>query len=328
MIPAPITVFPAGGRVAPVQAGALPAGAGSAFGALLDDVASPEGVVPDMPEVAVAPTEDELSTEDSGFDLIDFQVISADAVPLPIVPPDAGGRAVAMTAADGDAGWMDGLLHDSGVEGEPTVPAKAPRGPEIAAMEAVEAGNAVPASLVRAETAVREGGERKPLVSMAENPVMSGMSAGSAHAPVVRGEPPVAPPAAPPVARQVADAILNIKGDSTEIVLNPPELGAVRIVISRDPQGLLVTLLAERPEALDLMRRHVDLLRQDLAAQGEAGARLDFASQAQGGGFAQGGREEAQTRLAAVPGGQVAAPEQSETMARPVLMPGRVDMRL
>ena len=328
MMPTPITVFPAGGRVAAAQAGASPAGAGSAFGALLDDVASSEGAVPDMPKVEVAATEDELSGEDSEVDAIDFQLIAAEATPLPTLSQAAGGVTALVTEGDGGAGWMNSPLADPAAGGERIGSAKAPTGLEIAAMEPAKVGDALPAGLVRAEIAAQEGGEVKPLVSMAENAAMPLLSAGSAHAPVVRGESPAALPTPPPVARQVADAILNIKGDSTEIVLNPPELGTVRIVISRDPQGLVVTLLAERPEALDLMRRHVDLLRQDLAAQGEAGARLDFASQGQGGGFAQGGREEAQTRLAAVPGGQVVAPEQTETMARPVLRPGRVDMRL
>lgn len=329
MIPAPITVFPAGGRVPAAQAAAPSGGAVSAFGALLDDVASSEGVALDVPEVEVVSTEDEPSAEDSGSDLIDFHLIAAEVAPLPVVPRGGGGLAVLVTEVDEDAGWTDGWPADSAeVDGDRTVSAKAPSGPEVVTMEPVEIGDAVSAGPIRAEAAVQEGGEAKPLVSMAESSAMLTMPTASAQTLSVRGESPIPPPVAPPVTRQVADAILNIKGDSTEIVLNPPELGVVRIVISRDPQGLMVTLLAERPEALDLMRRHVDLLRQDLAAQGEEGARLDFASPGQGEGFAQGGREDAQTRLATVSGGQVAASDQIETMARPVLMPGRLDIRL
>ena len=140
---------------------------------------------------------------------------------------------------------------------------------------------------------------------------------------------PTPPPAAPlPVARQVADAVLHITGDSTEIVLAPEELGRLRIVISRDQGGLLVTLTAERPEALDLLRRHGEALRQDLSRQGDEGARLDFQMARQGEGRDPGAGQPMRMAQAGPAGVQDGAPQMVEPMARPAIMPGRIDMRM
>ena len=43
-----------------------------------------------------------------------------------------------------------------------------------------------------------------------------------------------------------------------EIVLNPAELGRVRMVLSASDAGITVNILADRPDTLDLLRRNIE----------------------------------------------------------------------
>lgn len=64
---------------------------------------------------------------------------------------------------------------------------------------------------------------------------------------------------------QVADAARHGGHGTVEIALSPEELGHVRLAIQSD-DGTMATvrLSADRHETLDLMRRHVELLAQDM----------------------------------------------------------------
>ncbi|MGG7566968.1 flagellar hook-length control protein FliK [Rhodovulum sp. DZ06] len=85
-------------------------------------------------------------------------------------------------------------------------------------------------------------------------------------------------PQAAAVAAQLAPALRRGGDGSTEIRLDPPELGRVRVTLRTDEAGLVATITAERPETVDLMRRHADLLLRDLAANGQARVDLSFGS--------------------------------------------------
>lgn len=64
-----------------------------------------------------------------------------------------------------------------------------------------------------------------------------------------------------------------------QIRLDPVELGQVRISLARTETGLVVHIVAERPETLDLMRRFsADLLRE-LADMGHGDATMSFSDQ-------------------------------------------------
>ncbi|WCR11359.1 flagellar hook-length control protein FliK [Paracoccus stylophorae] len=84
------------------------------------------------------------------------------------------------------------------------------------------------------------------------------------------------PVAAQAVIRQVADAVVTLGGDRLEIALSPEELGRVRLVVTAADRAPHVTVWIERPEVMDLVRRHAGLLMQHLAEAGLAGAELDF----------------------------------------------------
>lgn len=318
MIPAPITVFPAEGRAAAAQAGAPPGGE-SGFGAWLESIAPPGEAVCDQPVAEVSLPEDEVTVEEGEADVA--VIPFGQTEPPPMATPGLGGG---MTAFAGPDGRADVGIADFGIGEEGAMPPAKPStdaGPALA--ELAEAGEVVPFERARAEAMGQEG-VAKMVASAEQAPVVV------AQVPLARNEspaPPSVPAAPPPVARQVADAILTIDGDSTEIVLTPPELGTVRIVIARDQHGLVVTLTAERPEALDLLRRHADLLRQELSLQGDEAARLDFMASGQGEGGKMGGRN-AWAGAVALPGRRDDGSIQPEPMPRPVAMQGRIDMRI
>lgn len=90
------------------------------------------------------------------------------------------------------------------------------------------------------------------------------------------------------VPQAVATALQADPGQPVELRLDPPELGAVRFQMDQRNSDLIVTIIAERPETLDLMRRHAEQLLADLRQAGFAGASLNFGSSQGQGGFAQG----------------------------------------
>lgn len=68
-----------------------------------------------------------------------------------------------------------------------------------------------------------------------------------------------------------------------EVVLEPAELGRVRFDISTHGDRVQVTLSVERPETLDLMRRHAEELRQEFRAAGFDTGTLNFSQWGQRG---------------------------------------------
>ncbi|WP_299826057.1 flagellar hook-length control protein FliK [uncultured Roseobacter sp.] len=70
------------------------------------------------------------------------------------------------------------------------------------------------------------------------------------------------------IGRQIAEILQRLPDRPVELSLNPEELGRVRLSISTAEGGITVHVLAERPETLDLMRRHIDLLGREFQALG------------------------------------------------------------
>ncbi|ETA52588.1 hypothetical protein P279_07815 [Rhodobacteraceae bacterium PD-2] len=82
------------------------------------------------------------------------------------------------------------------------------------------------------------------------------------------------------ILRQVADALPRMADGRIELQLNPEELGRVRFQIHSVENGLVVQVAADRPETLDLMRRHLDQLARDFAEAGYEGASFSFGGDA------------------------------------------------
>lgn len=67
-----------------------------------------------------------------------------------------------------------------------------------------------------------------------------------------------------------------------ELRLDPEELGKVSILMRTEGESLVVRVVAERPETLDLLRRHADQLLQDLRGSGFRDAQMAFGAAGQG----------------------------------------------
>jgi Flagellar hook-length control protein FliK len=91
----------------------------------------------------------------------------------------------------------------------------------------------------------------------------------------------------PHVAAQISAALTQSADGSTELALSPEELGNVRLRLERDakhPERMVVHITFERPETLDLFRRHAGELAEALRDAGYAGADIGFGQQEAGAG--------------------------------------------
>lgn len=70
------------------------------------------------------------------------------------------------------------------------------------------------------------------------------------------------------IGRQIAETFHRMADSPMELALNPKELGRVKMSISASELGITVSVLAERPETLDLMRRNIDQLAREFQAIG------------------------------------------------------------
>ncbi|MBL9048777.1 MAG: flagellar hook-length control protein FliK [Tabrizicola sp.] len=104
---------------------------------------------------------------------------------------------------------------------------------------------------------------------------------------------PTGPATLPPVAQvaqvapQIVAALSQGKSGVTELALAPEELGHVRLSLEPDaanPDRMVVMISFERPETLDLFRRHAVDLAEALRAAGYSGADIGFGQHAGGEG--------------------------------------------
>jgi flagellar hook-length control protein FliK len=61
----------------------------------------------------------------------------------------------------------------------------------------------------------------------------------------------------------LADTVARFPDRPVEVTLSPEELGRVRISLSTHDGALTMSVHADRPETLDLLRRNIDQLAQD-----------------------------------------------------------------
>lgn len=81
------------------------------------------------------------------------------------------------------------------------------------------------------------------------------------------------------IPRQLAE-LINISGNkSVEVALSPEELGRVKLSITQAESGIVVNILAERPDTLDLLRRHIDQLNQELKLLGYQSSEFSFSQE-------------------------------------------------
>ena len=80
----------------------------------------------------------------------------------------------------------------------------------------------------------------------------------------------------PTVVRQVIEAVHGSANRQVELILNPDELGKVQLTLSTRPDAVSMIIVADRPDTLDLMRRNIDGLAQELRNMGYANVSFDF----------------------------------------------------
>ncbi|SHL26369.1 Flagellar hook-length control protein FliK [Roseovarius marisflavi] len=115
-------------------------------------------------------------------------------------------------------------------------------------------------------------------------------------------------------------------GRPIDIVLNPAELGPVRLSLASADGVMSVTVIAERPETLDLMRRHIDTLAQEFLNIGYGKAQFSFG----GGQSGQTGQKHSDTSHSPAGGSGPQAPitETPNLHHTPILISDRLDIRL
>ncbi len=81
------------------------------------------------------------------------------------------------------------------------------------------------------------------------------------------------------ISGQMAAAIQVRAGSGTiEIALSPEELGRVSITLNGREDGMVLTITAERPETLDLMRRHLAVLEAEFQSLGYGDISFDLST--------------------------------------------------
>ncbi|MEQ9243185.1 flagellar hook-length control protein FliK [Roseovarius indicus] len=131
-----------------------------------------------------------------------------------------------------------------------------------------------------------------------------------------------------PQVLQVSAAIQASTERSFDIHLSPAELGKVRITLSPSESGITVSILADRPETLDLLRRHSDLLAQDFRDLGYDSATFSFGGDPEG---ERGGDRDQMTPDRSAPPDEidlVQEQEQSPGPTKPKIGAGRMDLRI
>jgi flagellar hook-length control protein FliK len=116
-----------------------------------------------------------------------------------------------------------------------------------------------------------------------ENNVLTSPSSTTSTTSVAAVTQTTAPTHQPTMAQQITTAIIQSAGRTTEISLNPEELGRVRISLTPADTGMTVTIISERLETADLMRRNIELLAREFTDLGYENLSFNFENSSEGG---------------------------------------------
>ena len=167
---------------------------------------------------------------------------------------------------------------------------------------------------------------------MAPGHVEGAVGAGETHR--IHGAAHVSGPVRPPAPEHVSAQIVRAAGLSQdgpiELRLDPEELGSVRMHMHLKENGTMVlNILAERPDTLDLMRRHADQLGAQMREAGYDSLDIAFGSPhgGQAGHAGDEGAPAAPARaMVEAPGPQAQAG--GDPAPHPRAAEGRIDIRL
>lgn len=116
-----------------------------------------------------------------------------------------------------------------------------------------------------------------PADGIARTDPMAHPASSPAHSPTAphSARPPHQTETARAVTTQIATALPERSG-GFELALDPQELGRVHLRLVGTEQGSTLFVQADRPETMDLLRRHIGLLEQDLRALGHESLHVRF----------------------------------------------------
>lgn len=89
------------------------------------------------------------------------------------------------------------------------------------------------------------------------------------------------------IANQLSVAVSKGTDGTTEVRLNPEELGRVRLTLSGNEASMVVAITIERPETQELMRKHMDQLAQEFRSMGFNDTTFTFTDDAKNGAQSQ-----------------------------------------
>ena len=78
------------------------------------------------------------------------------------------------------------------------------------------------------------------------------------------------------VGAQLAEQMVRRAQGVVDVTLNPEELGRVKMAVNAGESTVSISIMAERPETLDLMRRHINQLVEEFRQMGFEGVELAF----------------------------------------------------
>ncbi|MEO0679644.1 MAG: flagellar hook-length control protein FliK, partial [Pseudomonadota bacterium] len=209
--------------------------------------------------------------------------------PTPPIRPEqttgrlSGSNAAPQADAPRDSAWPRGIEEVS------TAPSPEQRSPTPSASPTAPAASmAQPVVGDAAASTMAASADAAPEMSLAGRSEPSAASVRLDQA--APSTPSGAPSTPPPAVQQTIAALYKMPDGDVELRLDPPELGRVRVSLSTTEAGLVATVLADRPEVADMMRRHADALLRSLEESGHERVDLRFSS----GGDAEGNRDERQ----------------------------------
>ena len=137
--------------------------------------------------------------------------------------------------------------------------------PKAPAVDRVSAEN-IPTEILRVDrepTSVSFGGGLEARIVNDVSPVISPKPAANF---------------APQISAKIVEAVPAAADGPIEIILDPEELGKLRMQITRSEAGWTLHVAIERPETLEFMRRHLETLQKDLVSVGYEALSLQLGS--------------------------------------------------
>lgn len=240
----------------------------------------------------------------------------------------AAGRSASLAESDAVAAIPDDRFTPDGhhVDAEGDTPA----------LDATDAGSAMPpaTTVVAADRASGMPADAPLPVHPAELRLAPSDPAQTVTAARASGSAGTAAPndgiTSDPVGLQIARALAGAGRDRpVELSLAPVELGHVRLTLHGSDQAMTVVVSAERPETLDLLRRNIESLAQDLRQAGFAATSFTFSGEGAAGRDARQGQSgQAPNASAPVPGYASGTASRDEPIRLRLDTGGGIDLRL